>query len=359
MHDIKNNIWVSVYLWDLEDPYSWYYQTTMSADFLDWTPEVTQKIYSNNSSKRISKDFRRGMPFYHIKAERLLEQFKIKNSFWTYTVFWKYFKSLKESFNSWYEYYPDKINDKDIKRKDFLWQLLKIISDNVIQTEEYAEFLNSLNSEFSKIETKFCIDEEDFFDKLELKIKDSIDKPSMNLSTFWSSFIYKLLLNFFKVISKNIPWAVFLFEAPERYLDQKSQIELFSSLQDLSKTSQVIIVTNSTSFVDLSSPNTIIKLDNYSWNWTDFRQTYFEPKKSSSIEKLQSMFPEIKSWLLYDKIALVSDIDIYYKLKKYWDNLFYIYSSSLYDDLEAIFNDLWIFTLHIKNKEDIDKFDSF
>ena len=351
--ETEKNLWVSVYLGDLPEPYETYSYTSFSADYLDWTPEVKQKIISWTNSKSLWKDWRRNIPFFYIDSENLKEQFRTKTSFWTYTPFWRYINSLKEDFNSNFEYYPEEISWKDIKRLDFLRSLLGVISENIIKTEKVELFLNDFNSKLEWLELNFWINEEDFFDKIDLLISDSEDKPNMPISNLWSWFIFEILLTFFEVISKSNDWNIFLINKPEAFLDDVSQEKFYKKLKKISENNQVIIISSSIKFLDFSESRSIIKLENYENLWTEFKQTYYINKKVDNIKLLQESFPEFKKWLLYKKVILISDLKNYLKIKKDFplEPIFYVHFDDLEKDLDSTFNDLWVFVKFIKSEE--------
>lgn len=359
--DTSKNLWVSVYFWQPIEGFDSYHYTTFSADYLDWTPSVKQKLIWPAWEKWIWKNWRRELPIYVIDSENLKDQFRYRTSFWTLTPFWRYINSLKEDFNVGFEYYPEEVNWKDVKRLDFLKSLLSAITNSVIKSEEIETFLGAINSKLEDKELSFSMDYEAFFDKLELQLKDNEFKPEMPLSYFWNWFLFELLFLFFETTSKELESNVFIFNKPESFLDTKAQKTLYKKLESLSEKNQVLIISSSSHFVSIKEPSSIIKLINEEGNWTETKQTYFVPKKPSDIEKLENAFPEFKDALLLDKAIFVYNLDSYLKLKEesYKEQVFYIHSKSLVNDLSAIFSDFWVETYFVWSeikREEIEEF---
>lgn len=351
--DTSKPLGVSVSFKDQEEPYDVYDYINFIANFGDGTPETSQRFVWPTWEKSLWKDWRRGMPFYYLSWENLKDQFKTKTQYGTYTVFGRYLNALKEDFNADFEYYQDEVNGKDVKRVEFLKNLLWIISDNVIKTEKFEWFLEEFNNKVEDLEIKFSINEEDFFDKLDLKVRDIPEKPEMSIYSQGNWFIFEILMAFLETISSKMSWNVFLIDTPEKFLDSANQLKFYKKLKKLALFNQVIIVSSSTNFLDYSDPRTILKLDNSEKLWTEVKQTYFIPKNDKEISLLEKSFPEFKNAIYYKKVLFISDIMLYLKAKDelVFENIFFIYNPKIEEDLNSIMNDFWIFTKFVHNEE--------
>lgn len=351
--DTSKPLWVSVSFRDQPEPYDIYDYTNFVADFADWTPETSQKFVWPTWEKSLWKDWRRGMPFYYLSGDNLKEQFKTKTSYWTYTVFGRYLNALKEDFNADFEYYDNEVNGKDVKRLEFLRNLLWVISDNVIKTEKFEWFLDEFNNKIRGLEVKFSINEEDFFDKLDLKIRDIPEKPEMSIYSQGNGFIFEILMAFFETISSKMSWNVFLIDTPEKFLDNVNQVKLYKKLQNLALDNQIIIVSSSINFIDYSDSRTILKLDNSEKLWTEVKQTYYIPKNEKEIKLLERSFPEFKNAIYYKKAVFISDMMLYLRAKSElnFDNIYYIHNPKIEEDLNSMMNDFWVFTKFVHNDE--------
>jgi len=180
------------------------------------------------------------------------------------------FREVKDDFYRDDNVIKDKAGKEHIRKN--LFELITDKLKNVLSTELLEEFIGqlstelnaSLNFEDNAVDFEFKLAAaRELYSRAYLQVTDAKGKVALPITCLGSGLKAMIAVAMISLLAaRDETEKIFIFEEPETYLHELYQDHLYKVLKKLAKTNQVIISTHSKKFVDVFSPETIIKVHN-------------------------------------------------------------------------------------------------
>lgn len=205
---------------------------------------------------------------YYFDFQQIDRANKIKTE-WNYTILWREIKKFKDKFEA------------DITRKSEFKCDVKSLVDTHMKDDDFLAFVslvkNKLNEQLrienQNVDIDFWImDHNKIFNILSFYMAEADDKPLMPIESMGNWYRALFTIALLRAIAEDEVWhKVFILEEPETFLHEHYQEYFFGVLKQIAQSNQVILTTHSKKFVDIFSPETIIRLDKNLWH-TEVKQ---------------------------------------------------------------------------------------
>ncbi len=219
------------------------------------------------------------VPLYYIDPITIHNQLRANRN----TLLGKILLDIRKEFES----NETKIEDKEGVLKHHIGQpnadvfdkMLDYIEKQVIPTPKLEALTNQIK-ETIKEELEIKSDDFDlgfgfpsvdsFYKNLEFYLQENNKKPKLPITRYGNGFIFLFVISLFKaIIESDKGGNIFVIEEPETFLHENYQDYFYKLLEKLAENNQVIYTTHSKKFVNLFTPQSIIKLKTPENSYTD------------------------------------------------------------------------------------------
>jgi putative ATP-dependent endonuclease of OLD family len=210
-------------------------------------------------------------PVYLIEFDKVKDQLKIRGEYGNLTLLGKKVKEIKEDFKSQKTITKNpQGNDQEYPSSLFIKTIIEKHIEPNLRTEFFHKFENNLKININKIlslenELEITFDfpnYETFFDNLKFNISQSPNGRKIPIENTGNGFTALFVIALFESLINEDSKSIFLIDEPETFLHEHYQEHFYMVLKQLALKNQVVYTTHSKKFIDIFSPQTIIRVKN-------------------------------------------------------------------------------------------------